>query len=174
MDPITLLATASAIWSGLKKASEFAQEAEGIWGQLSKYCGVADQLEQCIQAEKNKPKKPKLFQKLDFSNDTQEAFNAFEAEHKLMQMEKDIRHEFLYGAFCNLEGGFGGMDGYAKFCNMRRKIRADRIKMKQDQEAAEKAFWDNLILWIGGVTIVVVGAAVIYATIMAIITRGSL
>ena len=172
MDPITLLATASAIWSGLKKASEFAQEAEGIWGQLSKYCGVADQLEQCIQEEKNKPKKPKIFQKLDFSNDTQEAFNAFEAEHKLMQMEKDIRHEFLYGAFCNLEGGFGGMDGYAKFCNMRRKIRADRIKMKQDQEAAEKAFWDNLILWIGGVTIVVVGAAVIYATIMAIINRG--
>jgi len=115
MDPITLLATASAIWSGIKKASEFAAEAEGVWGQLSKYCGVADQLEQCIQKEKNKPKKAKLFQKLDFSNDTQEAFNAFEAEHKLMQMEKDIRHEFLYGAFCNLEGGFGGMDGYSKF-----------------------------------------------------------
>jgi len=57
---------------------------------------------------------------------------------------------------------------------MRRKIRADRIKMKQDQEAAEKEFWDNLLLWIGGVTIVVVGAAVIYATIMAIITRGGL
>jgi hypothetical protein len=174
MDPITLLATASAIWSGIKKASEFAAEAEGVWSQLSKYCGVADQLEQCIQKEKNKPKKPKIFQKLDFSNDTQEAFNAFEAEHKLMQMEKDIRHEFLYGAFCNLEGGFGGMDGYAKFCNMRRKIRADRIKMLQDQQAAEKEFWDNLILWIGGVTIVAVGAAVIYATIMAIINRGGL
>jgi hypothetical protein len=172
MDPITLLATASAIWSGLKKASEFAQEAEGIWGQLSKYCGVADQLEQCIQEEKNKPKKPKIFQKLDFSNDTQEAFNAFEAEHKLMQMEKDIRHEFLYGAFCNLEGGFGGSDGYAKFCNMRRKIRADRIKLKQDQQEMEKQFWDNLILWIGGGTVIVIGCMVIYATIMAIINRG--
>ena len=174
MDPITLLATASAIWSGIKKASEFAAEAEGVWSQLSKYCGVADQLEQCIQQEKNKPKKPKLFQKLDFSNDTAEAFNAFEAEHKLMQMERDIRHEFLYGQFCNLQGGFGGMDGYRKFLEMRRKIRADRIKMIQDQQAAEKEFWDNLILWIGGVTIVVVGAAVIYATIMTIITRGGL
>jgi hypothetical protein len=111
MDPITLLATASAIWSGIKKASEFAAEAEGIWGQLSKYCGVADQLEQVIQEEKANPKKPKLFAKLNPSNDVQEAFNAFEAEHKLMQMEKDIRHEFLYGAFCSLEGGFGGMDG---------------------------------------------------------------
>jgi len=172
VDPITLLATASAIWSGIKKASEFAAEAEGVWGQLSKYCGVADQLEQCIQKEKNKPKKVKLFQSLTPGNDTQEAFNVFEAEHKLMQMEKDIRHEFLYGAFCNLEGGFGGMDGYRKFCEMRRKIRADRIKMKQDQEAAEKEFWDNLILWIGGVTIVFVGAAIIYASIMAITNRG--
>jgi hypothetical protein len=172
MDPITLLATASAIWSGLKKASEFAQEAEGIWGQLSKYCGVADQLEQCIQQEKNKPKKLKLFQSLTPGNDTQEAFNVFEAEHKLMQMEKDIRHEFLYGAFCNLEGGFGGMDGYRKFLEMRRKIRADRIKMVQDQQSAEKMFWDNLILWIGGVTIVAIGGMVIYAAVMAIINRG--
>jgi hypothetical protein len=172
MDPITLLATASAIWSGLKKASEFAQEAEGIWGQLSKYCGVADQLEQVIQTEKNKPKKLKLFQSLTPGNDTQEAFNVFEAEHKLMQMEKDIRHEFLYGAFCNLEGGFGGMDGYRKFLEMRRKIRADRIKMIQDQQAAEKEFWDNLILWIGGGTILVIGGMVIYAAVMAIINRG--
>jgi hypothetical protein len=89
-----------------------------------------------------------------------------------MQMEKDIRHEFLYGAFANLEGGYGSMDGYRKFCEMRRKIRADRIKMKQDQEAAEKAFWDNLILWIGGFTVIGVGAMVIYAAIMAIINRG--
>jgi hypothetical protein len=55
----------------------------------------------------------------------------------------------------HLEGGFGGMDGYAKFCNMRRKIRADRIKFKQEQQELEKQFWDNLILWIGGGTIIV-------------------
>jgi hypothetical protein len=30
MDPITLLAAASAVWNGIKKASEFAQEAEGV------------------------------------------------------------------------------------------------------------------------------------------------
>jgi hypothetical protein len=172
MDPITLLATASAIWSGLKKASEFAAEAEGVWSQLSKYCGVADQLEQVIQTEKNKPKKLKLFQSLTPGNDTQEAFNAFEAEHKLMQLERDIRHEFLYGSFCNLQGGFGGMDGYRKFIEMRRKIRADRIKMKQEQQEAEKEFWDNLILWIGGGTVLVIGGMVIYAAVMAIINRG--
>jgi hypothetical protein len=34
LDPITLLAAASAVWNGIKKASEFAQEAEGVWSQL--------------------------------------------------------------------------------------------------------------------------------------------
>jgi hypothetical protein len=71
MDPITLLAAASAIWNGIKKASEFAQEAEGVWSQLSKYAGLADQLEQHITTAKNKPAKPKLFGKLDLNNDTQ-------------------------------------------------------------------------------------------------------
>ena len=169
MDPITLLATASAIWSGIKKASEFAAEAEGVWGQLSKYCGVADQLEQAIQKEKNKPKKPSLFGALEFGDDTKEAFNAFEAEHKLRQMEADIRHEFLYGAFCNLEHGFGGMDGYAKFCNMRREIRARRIKMQQEQEQMQQDFWDNLILWVGGSTIVGAGIFIIWMIVSMVI-----
>ena len=169
MDPITLLATASAIWSGIKKASEFAAEAEGVWGQLSKYCGVADQLEQAIQKEKSKPSKPKLFGNTEQGNDTAEAFNAFEAEHKLRQMEADIRHEFLYGAFCNLEHGFGGMDGYAKFCNMRREIRARRIKMKQEQEQMQQDFWDNIILWFGGSVIVGAGIFIIWMIVSMVI-----
>ena len=169
MDPITLLATASAIWSGVKKASEFAQEAEGVFGQLSKYCGVADKLEQAIQQEKNTPKKPKLFGDTEEGDDTTQAFNAFEAEHKLRQMEAEIRHEFLYGAFSNLEHGFGGMDGYAKFCNMRREIRARRIKAKQEQEQAQQEFWDNIILWFGGSTIVGVGIFVVWMLVSMVI-----
>jgi hypothetical protein len=89
-----------------------------------------------------------LFGKLDFSSDTQEAFNAFEAEHKLMSIENEIRFEFLYGAFCNLEGGYGSMDGYRKFLEMRRKIRADRIRMKQEQEDdAKEVLGGHAALW---------------------------
>jgi hypothetical protein len=134
VDPITILAACTAVWNGIKKASEFAQEAEGVWSQLSKYAGLADQLEQHITTAKNKPQKPKLFGKLDLNKDTQEAFNVFEAEHKLAEMEREIRHEFLYGAFADLEGGYGSLDGYRKFLEMRRKIRADRIRMKQEQQ----------------------------------------
>jgi hypothetical protein len=60
-----------------------------------------------------------------------------------MSIENEIRHEFLYGAFCNLEGGYGSLDGYRKFLEMRRKIRADRIRMKQEQEMMQKKFWDD-------------------------------
>ena len=165
MDPITLLATASAIWSGLKKASEFANEAEGIFSQLSKYCGVADQLEQHITNAKNKPQKPKLFGKLEFGNDTEEAFNAFEAEYKLQQMEAEIRETFIYGAWADLPGGFGSMDGYRKFCEMRRKIRADRIRMKQEQEDMQAEFWAKVQLYGGGTAIVMVGLLLIWVMI---------
>ena len=130
---------------------------------------MADQLEQAIQKEKNSPKKLSLFGSTDDGNDTAEAFNAFEAEHKLRQMEAEIRHEFLYGAFCNLEHGFGGMDGYAKFCNMRREIRARRIKAKQEQEQAQQDFWDNLILWFGGTTIIGAGIFIIYMLVTMVI-----
>ena len=162
MDPITILAACTAVWNGIKQASEFAQEAEGVWGQLSKYVGLADQLEQHITTAKNKPQKPSLFGKLEFGNDTQEAFNVFEAEHKLAEMEREIRHEFLYGAFCNLEGGFGGMDGYRKFLEMRRKIRAERICMKQEQEMMQKKFWDDMILYGGTAGVVVVGSLMLW------------
>ena len=165
MDPITILAACTAVWNGLKQASDFAQEAEGVFSQLGKYIGLADQLEQHITEAKNKPQKPTLFGKLEFGDATQEAFNVFEAEHKLMQMEKEIRHEFLYGAFADLEGGYGSMDGYRKFCEMRRKIRADRIKMKQDQENMQAEFWYKVQLFGGGTAIIVVGLLLMYVAI---------
>ena len=81
------------------------------------------------------------------------------------EMEKEIRHEFLYGAFSDLEGGFGGMDGYRKFCEMRRKIRADRIRMKQEQENLEAEFWHKVQVWGGGSVVVVLGLFIMYIAI---------
>jgi len=82
-----------------------------------------------------------------------------------MSIEKEIRFEFLYGAFCDLEGGFGGMDGYRKFCEMRRQIRADRIRMKQEQEMMQKKFWDDLFIYGGVSAVVVVGCVVLYMAV---------
>jgi hypothetical protein len=115
VDPITILAACTAVWNGIKKASEFAQEAEGVWSQLSKYAGLADQLEQHITTAKNKPQKPKLFGKLDLNKDTQEAFNVFEAEHKLAEMERKSGMSSCMGHFVTLKVATEAWTGTASF-----------------------------------------------------------
>jgi uncharacterized membrane protein len=48
---------------------------------------------------------------------------------------------------------------------MRRKIRADRIRMKQEQEMMQKKFWDDMLLYGGASTVVVVGCVVLYMAV---------
>ena len=142
MDPITALATISAIWGGIKKAVAVGREVQDVFGQLSQWAQAADILEQAAE----KPKKPPLFKKLDFSNDTKQAFDAYAAKVKMREMEAEIRHEFLYGGLCHL-----GMDGLREFYNLRRQIREQRIKAIQAQlirrrEFVEHCFTGGLIL----------------------------
>jgi len=133
MDPITALATISTIWGGIKKAVEVGREVQDVWSQLSTWAQAADVLEQVS----DKPKKPPLFKKLDFSNDTKQAFDAFAAKVKMREMEADIRHQFLYGGLCHL-----GMDGLREFYSIRRRIREQRIKAIQDQLVRRRAFFE--------------------------------
>ena len=146
MDPITALATISAVWGGIKKAVAVGREVQDVWSQLSKWAQAADVLEQAS----DKPKKPPLFKKLDFSNDTKQAFDAYAAKVKMREMEADIRHQFLYGGLCHL-----GMDGLREFYNIRRKIREQRIKAIQDQRMRQQAFFEACFA--GG--LIIAGAA---------------
>ena len=150
MDPITALATISAVWGGIKKAVEVGREVQDVFGQLSQWAQAADVLE---QAAEQKPKKPPLFKKLSFGDDTKQAFDAYAAKVKMREMEAEIRHEFLYGGLCHL-----GMDGLREFYNVRRQIREQRIKAIQDQRAQRQAFIEASItvaLVLGGATAVI-------------------
>jgi hypothetical protein len=50
--------------------------------------------------------------------------------------------------FADLEGGYGSLDGYRKFLELRRKIRADRIRMKQEQQDdAKEVLGRPVSLW---------------------------
>ena len=80
-------------------------------------------------------------------------------------MERQIRHEFLYGAFADLEGGYGSLDGYRKFLEMRRKIRSDRIRDRELQELAEKQFIEDAKLYAGVSAVVLIGGVVLYLMI---------
>ena len=163
MDPITALATISAVWGGIKKAVAVGREVQDVWSQLSKWAQAADVLEQVS----DKPKKPPLFKKLDFSNDTKQAFDAYAAKVKMREMEAEIRHEFLYGGLCHL-----GMDGLREFYNIRRKIREQRIKAIQDQRMRQQAFFEACFA--GG--LIIAGAAgvisILWMTIQLISNGG--
>ena len=160
MDPITALATISAVWGGIKKAVEVGREVQDVFGQLSQWAQAADVLE---QAAEQKPKKPPLFKKLSFGDDTKQAFDAYAAKVKMREMEAEIRHEFLYGGLCHL-----GMDGLREFYNVRRQIREERIKAIQDQRAQRQALIEASItvaLVLGGATAVI---SILWMTIQVI------
>jgi hypothetical protein len=134
MDPITALATISTIWGGIKKAVEVGREVSDVWSQLSAWAQAADVLEQVS----DKPKKPPLFKKLTFGDDTKQAFDAYAAKVKMREMEAEIRHEFLYGGLCHL-----GMDGLREFYNIRRQIREQRIRAIQEQRIRQREFFEH-------------------------------
>lgn len=154
MDPVTLFATATALWSGVKKAVEFGREAQDILGQLSQWAQAVDNFDHAVQQEK---KKPALFKKLKPSNATAEAFDEYTARVKLREQEAEIRHMFLYGALNHL-----GMDGLREFYEIRRKIREKRIREIQDQKFRREQFIEQMLLWGMIVLVLVAGGLAIW------------
>jgi len=130
LDPVSLLATATAVFNGLKAAVEVGREAEDIFGQLGKWAGAVSDLREWIRTEEesaNKP--PPLFKKLVFAKSaTAEAFDAYAAKIKIAQMEEEIRHMFTLGELWWL-----GKEGYNEFIMMRRGIKEKREKMVYEQ-----------------------------------------
>jgi hypothetical protein len=159
LDPVSLLATATAVFNGLKAAVEVGREAEDIFGQLGKWAGaVADLQEWMRTEEENANKPPPLFKKLVFAKSaTAEAFDAYAAKIKIAQMEEEIRHMFTLGELWWL-----GKEGYNEFIMMRRGIKEKREKMVYEQIRRRKKlirmvtdyafigvilFTGSLILW---------------------------
>ncbi len=125
LDPVSLLATATAVFNGLKAAVEVGREAEDVFSQLGKWAGaVADLQEWMSTEEENANKPPPLFKKLVFTKSaTAEAFDAYAAKIKIQQMEEEIRHMFTLGELWWL-----GKEGYNEFIMMRRSIKEKREK----------------------------------------------
>lgn len=150
MDPVTLLATATAAFNGIKKAVQVGKEIEGVFNQLSKWADAAGQLQEFINKSKTDTGEQKvgIFDKIGFSKSaTAEAFDIFTAEMRLRQMEEDIRLMFIYGELQQY-----GLDGYSQFIQMRREVREKRERMVRDQARRRKRFIEN-VFW-GGMLLV--------------------
>lgn len=143
MDPITIMAAATAAFNGVKKAVELGREVSDIYSQLSTWAGHVGDFHRTVADLEIKKKKPGIFDKITFAkSDTAEAFDMFAAKQKLIEMEKEIYHMFLYGELNHL-----GRDGYDEFRRMREEVRQKRNKMMLDQLAAKKDFIENIKLF---------------------------
>ena len=149
IDPVSALALAGAAFNGVKKAVQLGQDVQNVYNQLSKWAGhVADVHEHMSQNAKEN--KPGLFEKIGFAKSaTAEAFDHLIAQQKLKEMEKEIKHMFIWGELQHL-----GMDGYKELIRKRRQIKADREKQIYDQLRKRKMFF-NIIKQsiIGGVAV---------------------
>ena len=137
LDPISLLATATAVFNGLKKAVELGREAEDVFGQLGKWASAVSDLQEWMSGQQNI--KPPLFGRIVFARSaTAEAFDEYAAQVKIREMEKTLYNWFHYGPLQHL-----GRDGYVEFTQMRRRIKEQREKMIYEQLRRRKRFIKN-------------------------------
>lgn len=131
MDPITLLAAASAAFNGVKQLVEHGKEIEDVFGQLSKWASYTSDLQEWCRQEESKPS---IFKKLSFGDDTSEALNVMSIRMKLAQQEVEIREMFQW---------YGPPGAYEEFIAERRRIKAQREKMIYEQARRRKEFLYN-------------------------------
>ena len=88
MDPVTLMAGATASYNAVKRAIAAGQELESMIGSLSKWMSCLSDLDQAEREAKNPP----IFKKL-FSGKTveQEALEIFAAKQKAQQQRDELR-----------------------------------------------------------------------------------
>lgn len=138
MDPLTLMATVTAAYNGVKKAVAVGREAHDIMRQLGQWAEAADKMYSYVVKEQAKT--PGLFESISFDkSETREALDLAAVKLQLKQMEDDIKTMFFYGELQEL-----GQAGYSEFIQNRKKIREDRIKLVKRQAARRAEFLDTL------------------------------
>ena len=165
MDPITIMAAVTAAYNGVKHAVELGREVQDVYNQLGEWAGHVGDFYRAV--EEQKFKKPGIFDKITFAkSDTAEAFDMYAAKQKLIEMEKEIYHMFLYGALNHL-----GRDGYDEFRKMREEIRQKRNKMFIDQMIARRDFFSNVKVWAVVSIVVIIGIVLLWLMIDFTITN---
>jgi len=167
MDPITILAAATAAFNGVKKAVELGREVQDIYSQLSEWAGHVGEFHRAVVAAE-RPKKPGLFDKITFAkSETAEAFDVYAAKQKVIEMEKEIYHMFCYGELQHL-----GQDGYNEFRKMRQEIREKRDRMILTQLEDRAKFFENIKIYGLSAVIIISGSGILWWMISLVYEMG--
>jgi len=165
IDPITALATATAVFNGIKQAVAVGREAQDIFGQLGKWAGAVSDLQEWMNGESEK--KPSIFKKLKFDKSaTAEAFDTYAAQVQIRRMEEEIRHMFTWGELNHL-----GLDGYNEFVMMRRRIKEQREKAIYEHERRKQKFIRMTTEWALIAVVLFLGGLILFHIISFIVSQ---
>ena len=169
MDPITIIAAATAAFNGVKKAVELGREVQDVYSQLSEWAGHIGDFHKAVAAMEGRARRPGLWSKITFAkSETAEAFDLYAAKQKVIDMEKEIYHMFTYGELSHL-----GRDGYDEFRRMRREVAEKRQKMLMDQMAARQDFFEAVKVWGLGGAIIMSGSFLIWLMVEWVLSQGT-
>ena len=118
MDPVTLVATASAAFKGLKQLVEAGRELEDCMSQLSKWAGAVADIDKAAELKR----KPSLFKSLIPSNGKSiqaQAMDMFAAKKAAQRQRDELRQLIQYTQ---------GEHGWHEFLRMEKDIREERRK----------------------------------------------
>ncbi len=154
VDPITLLATVTAAYNGVKKAVDMGREAHQVVRQLGQWAEAADKM--YLYINKESARAPGLFEKIKYDqSETREALDLAAAKLQMKQMEDSIRDMFYYGQLQDL-----GQAGYSEFIQNRKRIREKRIQLQKEQakrraQFIDAVFWNIVLVLVAGFTLFV-------------------
>ena len=149
MDPITIMAGASAAFSALKKGMQMGKDLHQMSGQLSQWAGAMSDL---THAEK-KAKNPPWWKAIGGSVE-QEAIQAFSAATKAREMREELRSHISFAY---------GPSAWEELVRTEAQIR----KKKQAHEYRQDAIKETIITWTVSLVVGVIGiSGLIYLAVL--------
>jgi signal transduction histidine kinase len=150
MDPITILLSAKAAFTGIQTAVKYGKDLQSMIGDVSKLMGAAGQLTKVATKSKNG---------FNITGSAEEmALKAFTARKQVEQMQQDVK---------NLITGEYGAGAWNEIVGEINQIKKEQ-KLAAKHQAESKAEQNKLNLIIGAGLIVLVAVCTLISTAISI------
>lgn len=158
MDPVTIMATASAAYSAIKKGIELGQELEGIGSQLSKWAGALSDLSFLEEKANN----PSVWKSLSGSAEA-EAVEIFSVKKQIEKQKQEIMTMigYMYGKT--------GQDEYVKVLREVKKRREETVYRKEKLKETILTVFVGSVVFLAGA-----GGLVLFTYLLYMKDKGGL
>lgn len=143
MDPITIMAGASAAFNAIKKGIEVGRGLQDMSGQLSQWAGAMSDLGRAETKAKNPPWWKSLSGGVE-----QEAMQIFAAKKKAEEMRKELKQYISFSM---------GPSAWEELLRIESQVR----KRKQEQEYRKEEIKEAIINWSVGILAALVGLVIL-------------